>query len=70
MDSYKPLTNEEIYRLKDEQRKAFAKAPIEEKLQDLLRMQRIAYAMAKSSGRTAPRPWNMSQEEYEREQAV
>jgi len=57
MDMDKPLTNEEIYRRKAAQRKEFAKAPIESKLQDLVRLQQRAYALAKSSGREASRPW-------------
>jgi hypothetical protein len=56
-DMDKPLTNEEIYRRKAAQRKKFAKATIESKLQNLVRLQQIAYAMAKSSGREASRPW-------------
>lgn len=55
---YKPMTGEEIFQQKAEQRKVFAKAPIEEKLQDLLRLQRIAYVMARSAGRKPPIPWH------------
>jgi hypothetical protein len=55
------LTSEEIFRRKAEQRKASAKAPIEEKLQDLMRLQRIAYVMAKAAKRKPPIPWHMNE---------
>ncbi len=64
-DKYNPLTNEEIYRLKAEQRKVFAKAPIEAKLQDLIRMQRMNYVMKKAVGRKAPQPWHTSDDHIE-----
>ncbi len=60
-----PALREDILRRKAEQRKARAKAPIEEKLQELVRMQRMHYEMKKAVGRKAPRPGNMSEEEYE-----
>jgi hypothetical protein len=60
-DEHEPLTSEEIFRRKAEQRKVFAKAPIEEKLQDLMRLQRIAYVMAKAAKRKPPIPWHMNE---------
>jgi hypothetical protein len=63
----KPITREEIFQAKAEQRKVKAKASFESKLQDLLRLQRINFVMKKAAGRKAPRPWNMSEAEYFRE---
>jgi hypothetical protein len=61
-----PLTKEEIFQAKAEQRKIKAKAPFESKLRSLLRLQRMNLEMKKAAGRQAPRPWNMSEEEYQR----
>lgn len=56
-----------IFEAKAEQRKVWAKAPFEEKLMELLRLQRINLEVKKSMGRMAPRPWNMPEEQYENE---
>ena len=67
MDFDKSLTNEEIYKAKAEQRKIKANASFESKLQSLVRMQRMNLEVKKAVGRKAPRPWNMSEEQYRRE---
>ncbi len=58
---------ERIFQAKAEQRKIWAKAPFDEKLMELMRLQRLNLEVKKSMGRIAPRPWNMSEEQYERE---
>jgi hypothetical protein len=64
MDVHKPLTAEEIFQAKAEQRRVNAKASFAAKLQDLLRLQRMNYALKKAGERKAYRPWNMSVEAY------
>jgi hypothetical protein len=49
---------DEIFQKKAEARKQNAKIPFAEKLQVVLRLQREAYVMARSSGREPPIPWH------------
>jgi hypothetical protein len=60
------VTNHDIYKAKAERRKALAKMPFEQKIRALMRIQRLNLSMKKASGRHAPRPWDMSEEEYQR----
>lgn len=66
-DEPKPITREEIFQAKAEQRKTWARASVKSKLQDLMRMQQMNFVVKKAMGRKAPRPWNMSEEQYQRE---
>lgn len=47
-----------------------AKLPVEIKLQKLVKLQRINFELKKAAGRLAPRPWDMSVEEYQKEMAA
>ena len=67
MDFDRPLTNEEIFLAKAKMRKVKARVSFESKLQSLVRLQRINLEMKKAAGRKAPRPWNMTEEQYLRE---
>jgi hypothetical protein len=49
---------DEIFQKKAQARKQNAKISFAEKLQVVLRLQREAYVMAKSSGRERPIPWH------------
>lgn len=52
------VSREQIFAAKAEMRKVYAKASFESKLQDLWRLQLIAYEMSKSAGREAFLPWH------------
>jgi hypothetical protein len=67
MDADRPTTIEELFRMKADERKVWAQAPFEEKLQELLRLQRINYAMKRAAGGRPIRPWSMSESQYRRE---
>lgn len=58
---------EETFKQKAAQRKSFAKESFENKLQSLVKLQRMNFVMKRAAGLQAPRPWNMSDEEYQRE---
>jgi hypothetical protein len=66
-DINRPVTLEDILRSKAEQRTVKARASFESKLQSLLRLQRMNYALKRAGGRQASRPWSMSEEAYQRE---
>jgi hypothetical protein len=63
-----PVTNADVYQAKAVRRKTLAKDSLESKLQVMMRMQRMNLEMKKASGRLslASRPWNMSEEEYQK----
>lgn len=54
----RPTTRDEIFQQKAEQRKVRARAPFEWKLQELLRMQRMHFAMKQAVGRKARAAWH------------
>lgn len=68
MTSELHVTNQDIYRAKADKRKMLAKIPFEQKIEILLRMQHMNLEMKKAAGRArhAARPWDMSEDEYER----
>jgi len=53
------LSSQDIYKAKAESRRQRAADPFNQKLLALVRMQRIAYEMAQSCGRTAREPWHL-----------
>jgi len=52
------ITNEDVYRAKAEDRKKKASEPFEKKLQAVVRMQRMEYAIAQSTGQACRKPWH------------
>lgn len=62
------VTNEQIFKAKNDQRKVFAKEPFEKKVEAIIQLQHMNLELKKASGRLhlAFRPWDMSEEEYKR----
>jgi hypothetical protein len=54
-----PASQEEVYRQKAARRRELASLPIEEKLKRLVRLQQIAYTVARQVGRECRRPWTI-----------
>lgn len=55
-DEQKKLSAEQL-RKKAERRRELAKLPIEEKLQRLVKLQKVAYSVGVQTGRRTRRPW-------------
>lgn len=55
------VTREQIFADKAEKRKEYAKASFESKLEDLWRLQVIAYELSKSAGRETFLPWHTTE---------
>ena len=58
MTDYDSITNEDVYRAKAEDRKKKASEPFGKKLQAVVRMQQMEYAIAQSTGRACCKPWH------------
>lgn len=58
---------EELFQKRAQDRSRRAQMSFDDKLQALRKIQLMNYAMKKSSGRRAPRPWCMPAEIYEKE---
>lgn len=62
-DASNQSLNEGIYEAKLEMRKRRAAEPFEKKMLALVRMQMVAYEMAKAAGRPGVKPWHFDDEE-------
>jgi hypothetical protein len=65
---YQYESADELFEKRAKDRQNSAKLPFDEKLQILVRIQRMNYAMKKAAGRDAPRPWCMSEDEYKHDE--
>jgi len=65
--NYQYKSIDELFDKQAEDRKDRAKLSFDEKLQAVVQMQRMNYALKKAGGKKAPRPWCMSVEEYEQD---
>ena len=55
----KEISEREIFSQKASRRKRIASLPIEEKIEILVKLQQMAFEVAKAQGRESKRPWNI-----------
>lgn len=56
---YVPVSQESAYRQKAARRRELASLPIESKLKRLVKLQQVAYTIARQVGRESRRPWTI-----------